>query len=272
MSIAESPVITVKRFSNSWGTLNNNQLKAELESIHKETHRKPDTYHFRVEDKKLIDPNTNRPVEEFVYAGTEGTVFLKLQEWATKNDAGLAIWISPPLENVYPCAKAILSRIAYDITGKKYILNSAITMDLTEEIYNSRFKRGNLYEAEDKEENIAKILSWIERKTNQKVKIADDSQKQTEYYVELINQGHSAGYVITEMEESGYIGQSSISCPTSLYLSTTTSFFGYSKESGYWKPGKCRDEPNGCGKYKDRVGPCKICDDCENDYNTGRRH
>lgn len=216
MSIAESPVATVKRFSSSWGTLNNNQLKAEFESIHKETNRKPDTYPFTVQAEKLVDPNTNRPVEEFVGRGKEGAVFLKLQEWAIKNESGLAIWISPPLENVYPCAKVILSRIAYDIEGNKHILNSAITMDLSEEIYNSEYKRGTLYETEDKEENIIKVLSWIERKTHQKVETSESDNGQSEYYIRLINQGHSVDYVITEMQQSGYIGQASISCPSGM--------------------------------------------------------
>ncbi len=217
MSIAESPIATVKRFSNSWSTLNSNQLKAEFESIHKETNRKPDTYPFIVQAEKLVDPNTNRPVEEFVGGGKEGSVFLKLQEWAIKNESGLAIWISPPLENVYPCAKVILSRIAYDTEGNKHILNSAITMDLSEEIYNSEYKRGTLYETEDKEENIMKVLSWIERKTHQKVKTSESDNGQSEYYIGLINQGHSIDYVITEMQQSGYIGQASISCPTNVF-------------------------------------------------------
>jgi len=219
MSIAESPITTVKRFSNSWKTLNSNQLKAEFESIHKETNRKPDTYSFIVQFEKLVDPNTNRPVEEFVGRGKENEVFIKLQDWSIKNVAGLAIWISPPLEGVYPCAKVIISRIAYDLQGNKHILNSAITMDLSEDIYNSEFKRGTLYETEDKEENITKILSWIERKTNQKVKASEDDDGQSEYYLGLINQGYQVDYVITEMQQSGYIGQASISCPNDAFSS-----------------------------------------------------
>lgn len=36
-------------------------------------------------------------------------------------------------------------------------------------------------------------------------------------------------------------------------------------EQWTWKPGVCRPAPEGCGQYKQEVGPCKICKDCQRD-------
>src|SRR5436190_737662 len=120
---AESPTITVSRFSRNWETKDTNSLIAEFLSISKETNREPDNYHFLLINGVLIDPNTNKPVLEFIQDGIEKDVARKLQSWADKNDEGMALWISPSMEGLYPCPKIILHQIAYTPKGQKVVLN-----------------------------------------------------------------------------------------------------------------------------------------------------
>ncbi len=213
---AEAPIKTVEKFSRSWSSLNQHQLIAEFESVSSETNRKPDVYCFEISESKLVDPNTQKPVENFVGGTIEKDVFLKLQEWAISNDEGAGLWISPPSEGIYPCAKVIISKIAYDFSGKKYILNSAITLD-TNSIYNPEYKRGCFYKFADTEENVLKIVMWIEKKSNKKIENIDREQvhQMAIYYSTLYYQGYGVDYITNHMQETGFLGENSISCPSS---------------------------------------------------------
>ena len=38
-----------------------------------------------------------------------------------------------------------------------------------------------------------------------------------------------------------------------------------------WKMGTCRPSPEGCGLKNVEVGPCKLCRQCQKDYDRGKR-
>jgi len=215
MSYAETPKDTVKRFSRSWDSTDHESLIAELISVAKETNREPDTYHFEVNiDGRIIDPNTKRPILEFITEGEEKDVARKLEEWASQNHEGMALWISPKKEGVYPCPKVIMHKIAYLPNGTKTVLNSVILFEA--EIENPRYKRKTLYTLPDSEENIFRILSWINRKSKEEINTETTQKTSKEraiYYADQIQSGISHYQVIQEMQRSGFLGENSISCP-----------------------------------------------------------
>ena len=212
----EAPQITVKRFSKSWSNTNPNSLISEFISISKETNREPDTYHFIVGKNSLIDPNTKRSVLEFIEEGVEKEIARNLESWASNNNEGLALWISPKLEGYYPCPKVIIHRIAYTPDKEKVVLNSVILFDA--EIENPVYKRGTLYTLPDTEDNILKIIGWIKRKSKENVNLESSSKtshQKAVYFANQIRMGISHLQVIQEMQNTGFLGVNSISCPTS---------------------------------------------------------
>lgn len=213
MSYTEAPQITVKRFSKSWDNTDSRSLLSEFVSIAKETNREPDTYHFAVIDDVLIDPNTKRSVLDFVEEGVEKDVARNLEDWAAKNNEGLALWISPKWEGKYPCPKVIIHRIAYTPNDEKVILNSVILFDA--EIINPIYKRKTLYTLPDTEGNVFKILNWVKRKSIKETSFETTSKtsaQRARYFVEQIRIGMPHQQIIDEMKETGFLGKNSISC------------------------------------------------------------
>lgn len=271
--LKETPRTTVNRFSQNWDQTELQSLVAEFISISRETNREPDNYHFLVRNRKLIDPNTNKPVLDFIAEGTEKNVAKKLEDWAGKTEEGMALWISPSKEDVYPCPKIIIHQIAYNESGQKVVLNSAIIFDGN--IFNPEFKRETLYSFADSDRNLGKILNWIKRKS--KTNVINTTNKTTSekalFYAQLINSGYSKQFVIQEMINNGFIGKNPISCPRGEVFtqnSYTSLVFGnsqilnFSSEKKGWSysPGHCRI----CDQDRKRVGPCKICDECEKNF------
>ncbi len=217
MSYAEHPRNTVERFSQNWRSQAPESLLAELISISKETNREPDYYHFNLKDNLLIDPNTERPVLDFVANGVEKNIARKLEKWAATAEEGLAVWISPKLEGSYPCSKIIIHRIAYNQNREKAVLNSAILFD--GEIANPEYKRGNLYTLEDNEENLLKLLVFLKRKSNKEINTQASektSHNQAIYFRSQLQRGISPNIVIQEMERKGFLGQEPLSCTLSV--------------------------------------------------------
>jgi hypothetical protein len=262
MANIENPKDTVTRFSKSWSSQNPNSLLAEFVSIHKETNRKPDNYHFIVKYNVIIDPNTNRPILDFIEEGVEKDIARDLQEWAGKTEEGLALWISPKKEEVYPCPKVIIHRIAYNQNGEKIVLNSAILFE--SEIKNPTYKRKTLYTLPDKELNIFKILNWIERKSGQKTHLDSDlAYSQAIYYRSQILSGVSRDFIIDEMQRSGFLGENSISCAgSSTPLNTLNS--GEIKSSNIVLEGTYARNCGVCGApINAYITPGYVCASCK---------
>jgi len=265
MSFIEAPEKTVLRFSETWAEqMASGRLVANLVSLNKETNRETDTYHFLVENGTLVDPETGKAVMDFITPGVEKDVAMELQKWAQSNNEGLAFWISPPLRDIYPCAKTILHRIAYTAEGKKAVLNSTILFDA--EFDNPEALRQTLFTQPDTEENIAKILGWIDEKSEKHVAMAKNEvgvRQKAAYFVEMVQRGTPKEYVIEEMRKTGFLGQNSISCAGggassfSAFTDLRSSISIYSEVEG-WYSGTCRI----CGGST-WVGPCSICKPCE---------
>lgn len=267
MPYVETPEKTVLRFSDTWDEqIASSRLIANFVSLSKETNREADTYHFLVEDSTLIDPETDKPVLDFITPGVEKNVAEELQVWATKNDEGLAFWISPPLPGAYPCAKTILHKIAYTTEGKKVVLNSTILFDA--EFEKPEILRQTLFTLPDTEENIAKILSWIAEKSEERpVRIGNqiETRQKATYFAEMVQRGIPRQYVIDEMRRTGFLGQNSISCAgsstTFSNLIDSRSSINIYREVQEWHSGTCRV----CG-VSTLVGPCSICKPCESKF------
>lgn len=270
--LKETPRTTVNRFSQTWDQTNHQSLVAEFISISKETNREPDNYHFLVKNGLLIDPNTGKSILNFIAEGVEKNVARSLQDWANRTEEGMALWVSPSLEKTYPCPKIIVHQIAYTPSGEKVVLNTAILFD--GEIVNPNHKRKNLYHFPDSETNIQKIISFLKRKSHKNVinKPSLDTNKKAAYFAELLQRGAAKQFVIQEMINSGFIGQNPISCPRSSFgaVSYAGLVFGNSqtislsleKKGWSYSAGHCRI----CDKDRSRVGPCKICDECEKNF------
>lgn len=213
MSHVEAPTETTLRFIQNW-TDDSNRLAAELVSLNRETHREPDLYHFFVSGDVLLDPETGRPILDFVAPGLEYQIAERLQRWAAQNDAGVAYWISPRLPGIYPCNKIIIHNIAYDVNGRKVVMNSAILFEA--DLENPEEYRRNLFTAEDTEETFRTILNWLSKVSQQEITLnpaKEDTRTQAVYFAERIRLGIDPQLIIAEMQNSGFLGQHSISCP-----------------------------------------------------------
>jgi hypothetical protein len=238
MSYQELTTNTLKRFSKTWNNTNSKSLLSEFISISKETNREPDTYHFTIENNKLTDPNTKRPVLDFIEEGVEKDVARNLEDWAIRNEEGLALWISPSLEGKYPCSKIIIHKIAYTQNKEKVILNSVILFDT--EIKNPNYKRKTLYTLPDSEDNIFKILNWVKRKSKEETNFETSSKtslQKAKYFVDQIRMGIPHQQIIEEMKKSEFLGKNSISCAIGVSFSnlveSSSSIYIFSGEDEY---------------------------------------
>ena len=273
MTQVETTAETTSRFINSWKQ-NSERLADELISVHNETHRKADLYSFLVTFKGLIDTKTRRPIKDFILQDTdiqktEFKIFEKLETFA-KEEEGIAIWISPP-SNEYPCAKAIFSRIVYDLEGKKHLANSAILFGdkntdcrdiIPIQTKNKEGVRETLFYVDETDEyTIPNIIKKIQKYTQIDLnKITDKNLNQAKTFARMIEEGQSPKDIVYKMQKTGFLGENPISCPTfgsaSDILASNSRIFSF---VGYeFRPGVCRV----CKKHT-HVGPCSICKECE---------
>jgi hypothetical protein len=216
------------QFITTWRDKSQGRLEAELTSFSNESNRRPDSYFFEFEDGKLIDPQTKRPIFEFIDKKTklgkkEAVALQKLEIWMGENDGGISFWISPPFEGKYPCSKIIISKIVYTWEGKKVLTNSAILFDANGDecltiypegqIENPEILRTTPVFSEDSEEAILKVLNRIEKYTKHKsinLKIEEESL----FFARMISGGYGKEQIVYEMQKTGFLGNFSLSCAT----------------------------------------------------------
>jgi hypothetical protein len=270
MSYTENPQITTSGFIDTWRTQDHNRLVAELISVNRETERKPDVFHYDMTNGKLTDPETGRPILEFIAPGVEKVIARELEVWADSVDEGVAFWISPKLHGKYPCNKILIHNIAYGPHGGKVVLNSVVLFD--GDLKNPEELRKTLFTAEDNEKTFNDILMWLESVSKQKVvntPVSTHIVQQADYFAEQIRTGIDQRLIIEEMQESGFLGNNPISCPT---RNQTFSSFTVSRAkveistesittTETWTNDTCRV----CNKFT-MVGPCKICKPCEKNF------
>lgn len=221
--------------------------------------------------------------------GTEGGVIEQgefnneLESWFLSNETGLAVGISPKGGKfMHPDNQIQIYRIAYEwirdeqgkiIDQRKSLLCAFHQFDYN---YNNPEElRRFIFPQEDTEEGVLEIIKWL--KSISKKKVGDTLVNQSENitaaysYAEQLKSGIDPIYVFSQIDKDNFLGDNPIGCTNGLSFSNTTSPFKYAmgKEGWEWKPGTCRPAPDGCGQYKQRVGPCQICEDCQNEKYGG---
>ncbi|MFH1863893.1 MAG: hypothetical protein ABIJ85_03235 [bacterium] len=274
MSYAEAPEITVTRFIHTpaWESeIDERSLAAQLISVSKETNREPDYCHFEVQNRILIDPVTQRSILPEIKRGTnlqeiEYQVAVQIQDWAVKNESGIAIWVSPR-NNIYPCEKISIHKIAYTWDGTKVIQNSYILFDAV--FRNPEELRKFIFTEKDTEKSIPEILTWIEQASKKTLNTNSSNYKETAktamYFAQRIRSGIPPETITREMREAGFLGQNPISCPGksttfSNLLESRSSISIFSSTEG-WHSGICR-----ICHAPTLVGPCSICSPCEKKF------
>lgn len=265
MKSIENPSSTTLRFIESWRIQDTKRLEQELISVHKETNRQPDIYHFVVGDEDLIDPQTGRSIFDFIAQGVEWEVAQKLKSWATLNNNGLAVWISPRLEGVYPCNKIIIHNLAYTLDGKKVVLNSAILFD--GELENPEELRKTLFTMDDSPENFSKIFEFLKQATTFETQNTHHSlELNARYFAARIKQGVDPRLIVEEMQKTGFLGKNPISCrlqQTFSYFLDSRSLISILIKQEFFECPKCKGKiPSGrgitkcphCGVTKEEVG------------------
>jgi len=268
--LVERAEVTVDRFINfGWSSteIERNRLVAELLSVSNETNRRIDSSHYLVREGLLIDPETNRPILQFIAPGVEYKVAEDLQGWANESSDGIAWWISPELEGVYPCNKAMIYQIAYDLYGNKSVLNSAILFDGY--IKSPEDLRRTLFTDVDEDEVYIGILRWIEEVSGEKIdrqSVSHDSEINAEYFADKIRAGTDSSTIVDEMKSSGFIGNFSVSCPLSFsdFTSANANLLIFSVGKDKYGDRRFKCPRTSCGKMNTRpfgklISHCKYC-------------
>ncbi len=128
----------ITAFIPTWKDKPRAQVIEEIASYSLETKRIPDPYYFIIgKDKKLISPQTGVFIEDSVEKDSvigkkEFEAFEKIQRWATENESGIVIWISPPHSERSSDTKIIISEIAGE-DKTKLLFNRAVLLDIDTE-------------------------------------------------------------------------------------------------------------------------------------------
>lgn len=268
------------------GIANLQTALSHVDSLHKETNRKPDDFFFWIDKDGLVDPATGEYVHDIIkpeshknpYIGhIEHNIILQLDQWS-KNDSGVAVWISPDFPGEYPGHKIEILKIDKSPAGQKMTLNEAILFDcpaqkcleIVKKIFPDEtglFENPDLLRAKiitkpgdfDLDSLKQKILLYVPRSENYR-EMTDETRN---YLGNLIVSGYDSHLIAYEMQRLNALGEFSISCPSSksensLPLSELILSNSFITELGGWHDGTCR-----VCHASTWVGPCNICKPCE---------
>jgi hypothetical protein len=272
MSYAESPVETVKKFSETpeWKTASVDVLTNDFFCISNKTNLEWDPYVYEERNGVLFDPVREKPV-----VGSAGDdkveegINKQLEEWFIAHDSGIAVWISPRGGHwQYIEEKIAIHRIAYKTNGQKVLLCSSHQFQT--EFRNPEDLRRFIFTEDDKEESVFEIIDWLKSISEKKVETSvhvdlKERKKQAEYYAYQYRSGVSIDQILFEMTQTKFLGENPIGCggsnkslnpENSTYSEINTLPFDYT-ETFSWHSGTCRV----CG-VSTFVGPCEICAPC----------
>lgn len=113
-------------------TQKRNSSIAEIASVIAETNLGVDTYFYRLKNGQLFSSTHNIPVEASTSSKKDKELIRQIESWAKNNEAGFAVWISPPSEPGEKMVKITLMRI---ISGANYkmVENRSILIQLDKE-------------------------------------------------------------------------------------------------------------------------------------------
>lgn len=99
---------------------------AEVTSALAESQRGSDIYYYYIRHRKLFSPTHHIPVIDSTISFQDRDLIRQMESWATKNQKGTAIWISPPTEPGETQTKITI----LEIVGKgKMVKNTSILTD-----------------------------------------------------------------------------------------------------------------------------------------------
>lgn len=104
---------------------------AEVTSALAESQREPDVYYYYLKGGRLFSPTHHIPVIDSTISFQDRDLIRQMESWATKNQKGTAIWISPPTEPGETQTKITI----LEIVGKerKTVKNTSILADISPE-------------------------------------------------------------------------------------------------------------------------------------------
>lgn len=270
---------TLATFNNRWkrglsSGYSPEQIKSDLASIQCETHHESDSYYYLVGENDFITPETKQTIGRFIDTSTpvgkkEGEIYRNLYLWVKRRESGLAAWISPPSEGLFPTTKIIF----HEITKRgreKLVLNRAILADIgANEIVNianlfSPLSENPKITYSDPEQVRSRLFTIREEvstvdllnliiddplliediKTGRDLTRREEVLRAAEKYSTLIRSGVSTSTLHKLMVNDGFIGKYDISCPP---VSGTFSELTTNNADTY-----------GVYKYVERCGNCKV--------------
>lgn len=284
VSTPEKPADTLRRYfkTTGWNPKNTNRehLASQFVSASDESNGRSNFNYLEITNGKLINPEDNTNFldslnENTALEKTEKDVARQISKWSHDSNEGIALWISPKLEGVYPGEKAVIYRIAYVMDPefnllRKVLITSTILFDA--DLSNKTNLRGIILTFPDEEQKIIDILQWIKDKSvkeRETYYITPTQTRQMAYkYVDLYLAGVSESFIIEQMQKDKFLGNNPMSCPPSMSgisgysFSNTTDWYGYtfSNETNWsYHIGTCAN----CCTTNVEVGPCEICKVCE---------
>jgi hypothetical protein len=287
---------TFTAFQRNWTRdYSSGQLISDLASVHYETHHGSDSYYYLTGGNDFISPETGQPIRPFVDTTTpigkkEGFVYDSLYSWANNRKEGLAVWISPPVEGLFPSTKIILHEITKR-GGERAVLNRAILADINtggiidianrfslhsinqEVVYSdSESVRSHLFIMKegqsvvdllnlfvDDPDLIEQVKSGQDLKGREKVILAANK------YATKMKSGATPTELYESMVEDGFIGRHDISCPpgTTLFSELTLNNSAILGEGEYKYVKNCGNCGVAIGKL---IGKGYRCPSCNGEY------
>jgi hypothetical protein len=107
-------------------------LAVEIASSLSESQRKVDTYFYYIKEERLYSPTHKMPVCESTISKSDKDLVEQIENWAKTNQEGVAVWISPPLEEGESQTKLTLLEIM--AKGQmKMVKNQSVLLDIENE-------------------------------------------------------------------------------------------------------------------------------------------
>lgn len=206
-----------------------------VDSIHKETNRKPDKYFFWIDKDGLVDPATGKYLhdiftpqsQENPYLGKiEYEIIRQLDKWSISNTHGFAIWISPEYGAGYRGNKVIIHKIDHSPAGQNLSRNTAILFDCSKEscfqIMREFFPEiSTLSDSEelrsvvitrDEKFDMTDLLARIDPFIPKGKNYREMTEGERNYIGDLIIQRKSSYFIANEMQRLGILGPYLVSC------------------------------------------------------------
>lgn len=211
------------------------QAVVETASVLSESHHKADIYFYLSKGGKLYSPTAKKYVDEVTLPGPDQKLLSSLQSWANANSSGMAIWVSPPIDENHQSTKITVSEIKagryvkqvkntaqlVDVDSPVELANALLgySVDPLETVNNEAQLREKLIIVKDVDEAWELINQYVDQKNAWKI-YKEFVVKSTKIYSD--NRRDRISYANAVIN---YAGNFRLGCDT---ISTVTPVFGFS--------------------------------------------